>query len=163
MALVTLGALTLIGWRVNILGIRTASPVASVAAAFDPPPSYPGYEWMRNGHPVSPEELVTAAGPAHCGGQSATYLTIGWPLGTVSTTSAQARLYIRDPNGVVSPSYRQLLGLHATLPSDARPTGYSYGSIKLYLSPSDQDQAIYVIGPAGAERWPRSDPMALCS
>ena len=134
-----------------------------MAAAFDPPPSYPGYEWTRNGHPVTPEELVTAAGPAHCGAQSATYLTIGWPLGTVSTTSAEARLYIRDPNGVVSPSYRQLLGLHATLPSDARPTGYSYGSIKLYLSPSDQDQAIYMIGPAGAERWPRSDPMALCS
>jgi hypothetical protein len=152
----------LIGWRMNLLGIRTASPFASVGVAFDPPPSYPGYQWTRHGHPVSPDELVTAAGPAHCGWQSATYLTMGWPLGTVSTTAAQARLYIRDPNGVVSSFYRQLLVIHATLPSDAQPTGYSYGSIEVYLSPSDQDQAIYVVGPGGAERWPRSDPMNLC-
>ncbi len=163
MTVLVLSALALIGWRMNLLGIRTSSSLASVAVAFDPPPSYPGYPWMRQGRPVSPKELVTAAGPAHCGWQSATYLTIGWPLGTVSTTAAQARLYIRDPSGVVSSSYRQGLVLHTTLPSDARPTGYSYGSLELYLSPLDQDEAIYVVGPGGAERWPRSDPMTLCA
>lgn len=43
------------------------------------------------------------------------------------------------------------------------PTGYTYDSIQVYLSPTDQDEAIYVVGPFGSERWPRSDPMTLCS
>jgi len=48
-------------------------------------------------------------------------------------------------------------------PTDARPTGYTFRSIQIYLSPTDQDDAIYLVGPTGAERWPRSDPMTLCS
>lgn len=162
LTLIALGGLGLIGWRFNLMGIRTASPIASVGTAFDPPPTYPGYQWTRHGRPVSPLELSTTAGPDHCGWQSATFLSIGWPVGTVSTTAAQARIYIRDPNGVVSPSYRQQLATHATLPRDARSTGYSYGSIQLYLSPSDQDKVIYVLGPGGVERWPRIDPIHLC-
>lgn len=151
------------GWRLNVLDVRASSPLASVASAFDPAPRYPGYVWSRDGRPVGPEELVTAAGPDHCGWGSATFLTIGWPPGTRATTFAQARLYIRDPLGLVRTSYREALVLEATLPRDARPTGYRHGSVEIYVSPSNQDEAIYVVGPAGAERWPRSDPASLCS
>ncbi len=63
LTLLALAGLALIGWRMNLLGIRTASPLASVGVAFDPPPSYPGYQWTRHGHAVSPQELVSAAGP----------------------------------------------------------------------------------------------------
>jgi hypothetical protein len=49
------------------------------------------------------------------------------------------------------------------LPADARATGYVYRSIGIFLSPTDQDVAIYVVGPSGVERWPRADPMMLCS
>jgi len=107
-------------------------------------------------------ELVTAAGPGHCGWESATYLTIGWPPGTVASDSRGTHLYIRDPHGVVGASYRDGLVRHASLPPDARPTGHRHGSIEIYVSPSDQDRAIYVVGADGAERWPRSDPMTLC-
>jgi len=41
--------------------------------------------------------------------------------------------------------------------------GYRYGAIELYLNPSDQDEAIYVVSPTDVERWPRSDPMTLCA
>ncbi|HEV2251265.1 MAG TPA: hypothetical protein VGT60_12245 [Candidatus Limnocylindria bacterium] len=108
-------------------------------------------------------ELDTIAGPSHCHWETATMLFIGWPPGTVSTSSAGARTYIRDPQGVYAPAYRDRLDLHATLPADATPTGYRLGPIELYLSPTDQDEAIYVVAPSGAERWPRVDPLRLCA
>lgn len=126
-------------------------------------PAYPGYTWTRDGRAVKPEELGTIAGPVHCGWESATFLSIGWPVGTLSTSSAQARQYIRDPRGVLRGSLHDRLDLSARPPSDARPTGYVYGGIAVYLSPTDQDEAVYLVGPSGAERWPRSDPMTLCS
>lgn len=144
-----------------VLQIR-ASDTSSVNAAFDSPPTYPGYQWKRHGHSVSTEELGTSAGASHCNSQSATILTIGWPLGTVSGNAEQARFYIRDPRGVMGGSYRKALVMHARLPADARPTGYRLDSIELYLSPSDQDQAAYLVAPSGAERWPRADPIVGC-
>jgi len=83
-------------------------------------------------------------------------------VGTVSRTIADARQYIRDPRGAVKTSLRDRLDLRATLPADARPTGYRHGSIELYLSPSNQNDGIYVVGPGGAERWPRDDPPSGC-
>jgi hypothetical protein len=135
---------------------------SGLGAVFDATPPYPGYAWTRDGRSVKPEEFGTIAGPGHCGWQSATLLSIGWPVGTLSTSATQARQYIRDPNGVVRSILRDRLDLNAKVPSDARPTGYTYDSVQVYLSPTEQDEAIYVVGPFGAERWPRSDPMTLC-
>jgi len=132
------------------------------AAIFESTPAYPGYPWTREGRTVSPEELGTIAGPSHCGWESATFLNIGWPPGTHSGSAAQARQYIRDPKAVTPTKLRDLLDLHATLPSDATATGYVYQGIAVYLSPSDQDRAVYVVGTRSVERWPRSDPMTLC-
>jgi hypothetical protein len=108
--------------------------------------------------------LRDSAGPDHCGWGSATAMFIGWPLGTNATTFAQARYYLRDPNGVVGPEYRDRLVRNASLPADAKPTGYRLGPIQLYLSPTDEDEAIYVVAPSGAERWPRvEENRGLCS
>ena len=141
----------------------TPPSTASVSAAFDSPPSYPGYQWTHSGKPVPYEELGTSAGPNHCDWQSATILTIGWPLGTVSANAGEARFYIRDPKGVMGGTYRQDLVTHAKLPADARPTGYKLGNIELYLSPSDQDDAVYLATSSGAERWPRANPFYGCA
>jgi len=59
-------------------------------------------------------------------------------------------------------TYKQRLVKGAQLPAAARPTGYKLGSIELYLSPADQDEAIYLVTSAGAERWPRADPFFGC-
>ena len=83
------------------LGEGGGLPGTTVATNFASPPQYPGHAWQRNGHEVPPSEVVAAAGPEHCGWQSATFLTIGWPLGTQPETAEHARQYIRDPNGVV--------------------------------------------------------------
>ncbi len=159
LGLVGVAALLLLAWGANRIGLGKTS----VAAAFDNPPDYPGYAWTRNGQAVPPEELGTSAGPQHCDLKSVTFLTIGWPLGTRSASADQARQYIRDPGGAIrSGNLKGTLTLRATLPTDARPTGYRYGSIQIIKSPSDEDRAIYVVGPDVAERWPRSNPVTLC-
>lgn len=154
-------AIGVVAWRLDFFGVRSSTPLSSVAVAFDPAPPHP-YLWSREGREVSSFELVAFAGPDHCGWQSATVLIIGWPLGTVSRTIADARQYVRDARGAVKASLRERLDLRAVLPADARATGYRHGSIELYLSPSDQDDGIYVVGPGGAERWPRDDPPTGC-
>jgi hypothetical protein len=153
----------LLGWRVDAFGLRSATPASSVAAAFDDPPRYPGYVWTRDGQRVSEFELTTIAGPDHCGWQTATFLFIAWPIGTVAPTAERTRQYIRDPKAVITASFRDRLRNGALLPPDARATGYRHGSIEVYASASDDNDAIYVVGPGGAERWPRSDPMTLCA
>jgi len=161
-ALVVIGLVAVV-WQFNILEVRATVPFASVGSAFDAPPAYPGYHWTRNGQGIEGGELTTIAGPDHCGWQSATMLFIGWPPGTRAETSASSRMYIRDPQGAYGAKYRDMLLRNATLPTDARPTGYRLVPIELYLSPTDQDEGIYVVAPSGAERWPRVDPMGLCA
>lgn len=134
----------------------------TVADIFRSPDPYPGKAWTRGGVEVPPTEIVAAAGPEHCGWQSATFLTLGWPLGTRPQTAAGARQYVRDPRRVL-PSRLPPLELDATLPADASPTGYAHGPVRLYLAPSDQDRAAYLVLGDSVERWPRSDPIAVCS
>jgi hypothetical protein len=158
-------ALVAVSWPLNLLDVRARAPFASVASAFDTPPGHPGYGWSRDGHgPVDSAEVATFGGPEHCHWQSATMMFIGWPPGTNATTLAQARYYLRDPQGVIGLEYRDRLVRNAILPADANATGYRLGPIQLYLSPTDQDDAIYVVAPSGAERWPRVDAnRGLCA
>ncbi|MDQ6713946.1 MAG: hypothetical protein M3Z28_12265 [Candidatus Dormibacteraeota bacterium] len=143
-------------WHDTVTCSAAGCPVATF---FDKPLAYP--PWKLNGTVVPASEIMAVAGPGHCGWASATFLTFGWPLGTRPQAAAGSRQYIRDKNHVVP---RLLpLDLHATLPTDARSTGYTFGDgVALYLSPSDQDQFVYLVG-STVERWPRSDPMTVCS
>ena len=154
--------LGVLGWRSDVLGVRSAGPWTSVSLAFDPPPPYPGYAWYRDGRQVSSFELNTNAGPDHCGWQSATFMTVGWPIPRVSETIAEARQFIRDPYGAVNSSLRDRLVLNAVMPADARRTGYHHGSLELYVSATNDD-AVFVVSPRGTERWPRSDPPIACA
>jgi hypothetical protein len=164
MSLVRAPAIVLVA-IVLACGSAAAGPaprVRTVADVFGAPAPYPGRAWTRDGVEVPPSEIVAAAGPEHCRWQSAILLTLGWPLGTRPRTAAGARQYVRDPGHVLG-SRLPALEVDATLPADAGPTGYAYGSVRLYLAPSDQDQAVYLVLGVSIERWPRSDPMTLCS
>jgi len=134
----------------------------SVGVAFDNPPAYPGYQWTQHGQAVPAAELEASAGPSHCDWQSATILTIGWPLGTSAQNAGHSRTYIRDPKGAMGGTYQRRLVKDAQLPATAKATGYKLGSIEVYLSPADQDEAVYLVAPSGTERWPRADPMFGC-
>jgi hypothetical protein len=150
-------------WAFNVFEVRARSPLATVASAFDAPPAYPGYRWARDGREVGEFELTSIAGPAHCGWQSATVLFLAWPIGTIATSGDQTRQYLRDPQGVFRGTFRDRLDKHATLPGDATATGYRLGEIELFLAPVGAEDAIYLVGPGATERWPRADPMILCS
>lgn len=55
-----------------------------------------------------------------------------------------------------------VLDLDADLPPDAQPTGYRRGVREIWTSPSDGGDYVYVVGPEGAERWPRIRIQPLC-
>lgn len=147
--------------------IRTGSPrpAKDLGAFFDHPPEFPGYAWTYKGTGVDTTHgMNTIAGPAHCDWQTATFMHLPWPLGTNATDASDLRQYIRDPRRVMPPrNLHGALDLHATLPADAVATGYRYQAIEIYVSPSDQDDAVYVVGPGAVERWQRSEPMTLCA
>lgn len=166
------GALLVVGvglWLVTFLPIADPLPPQlqgwrTVGSYFDSPPAYPGKLWTKDGRFVDSAELDASAGPSHCGWGSVTMLNIGWPLGTRSTTADQDTQYVRDPGHTLQTS--NLVGTWArnpTLPVDASDTGFRYGALKLYLAVSDQNSYAYLVSPTDSERWPRSDPMTLCS
>jgi hypothetical protein len=147
--------------------IRTGSPrpTKDLGTYFDHAPDFPGYAWTYKGQGVDTTHgMNTIAGPAHCDWQAATFMHLPWPLGTDPTDASNVRQYIRDPKRVMPQgNLHGTLDLHATLPADAVATGYRYQAIEVFVSPSDQDDAVYVVGPGAVERWQRSDPITLCA
>ena len=115
--------------------------------------------------------MITEAGPKHCEWQSATFLGLGWPLGTRATMADGARLFypghsrvvkVVSPQGVISSVYQKGWVQHATLPKGAYATGYRFQSIELYLSSFDPDGA-YLVAPNGTERWPFASGFKGCA
>lgn len=132
----------------------------SVADYFDPPQPFPGPTWTRYGEPAG-GEINTIAGPDHCDWQSAVMMHLGWPLGTVSRTSAESRQFIRDPEGVMSVDLQRELRAE-DLPVGAEDTGYRLDGLQLWLSAADP-QGAYLVSAVDVERWPRADPMIGCA
>jgi hypothetical protein len=105
-------------------------------------------------------------GPEHCGWQSASMLTLAWPLGSDDQGGEdRTRLYIRDPENVfqgeldVPPPQ-----LVATLPEDAVETAFHRGPWHLWVVDREADDAVYLVSDEGpVERWPRADTMFGCA
>jgi hypothetical protein len=140
---------------------QTSPARETVADYFSPPQPYPGPIWTKDGRPVDGQELNSIAGPDHCDWQSAVMMHLGWPLGTVSRTSAEMHQFIRDPGGVIDQGLHDKLAIAVDLPPDARDTGYRHDELELWLSSSDPDAA-YLRVRDDVERWPRADPVVAC-
>ena len=132
-----------------------------------PPPSpYAGTWQDRTGQPVPDGAkggrlvMVSYDGPRHCDWESVTFLQLAWPPGRVapSDQAGNVRQYLRDPNGVLAELSAPGGFGRAALPADARDTGYRHGAYHLWVSMSDADRFVYVVGPGGVERWPRATP-----
>ncbi len=109
--------------------------------------------------------LVVFRGAEHCQWESASFMHLGWPVGTVANALADWRQYVRDPQGLFDDGALHVGFLSDTsLPSDAVDTGYHRGSWHLFVSPSEADDAVFVVnGEAGStERWGRSSEQILC-
>jgi hypothetical protein len=109
-------------------------------------------------------EIAVVEGPDHCGWTSASFLHLGWPVGTVATVADQERQYLRDPQGLFADQLASPFDPDAELPNDAVDTGYHRGPIELWISPSDEDEAVYLLNldTDVVERWTRSTVRIGC-
>jgi len=101
------------------------------------------------------EAGVDYQGPSHCDWDSARILVVGEGSGR--------REYVRDEAGVLDEAGDALgeFDDDVALPSDATPTGITRGDLELWMVPDDE--AIYIVAPDHAERWPRFMRTAACA
>jgi hypothetical protein len=137
-----------------------------------PPPSPYAGSWQdRTGTPVPDGAnggrlvMVSYDGPRHCDWESVTFLQLAWPPGRVapSDQARNVRQYLRDPNGVLAELSAPGGFGRVALPADAHDTGYRHGAYHLWISRSDADRFVYVVGPGGVERWPRATQPIACA
>ncbi|MFF7185141.1 hypothetical protein ACFZAR_07875 [Streptomyces sp. NPDC008222] len=89
--------------------------------------------------------LNSSVGPAHCDWRQAHFLQLG--------RAASGRLYARDPKGVLPPGTLTFrYDGNATLPADARDTGYHWHDEELWTS-ADPSK-VYVRTGGAVEAWP---------
>jgi hypothetical protein len=92
----------------------------------------------------------------HCQWGSATFMHIGWPLGTAANSLGGWRQYVRDPDGLFDDRalYAGYLS-DTSLPADAFDTGYHRGPWHLWVDPSQPATAVFVVNAdtGTIERW----------
>lgn len=114
-------------------------------------------QWYRNGQEVLLSALVQFRGAAHCNWESATYLS-GSALG--SYRDSRGTTWVRDPLGVLEhfPLAKRDFRARATLPKDARFTGYEQGAVEVWTAASDRGDYVYLVNSLDrqdVERWVR--------
>ncbi|HYH92141.1 MAG TPA: hypothetical protein VD763_03195 [Candidatus Saccharimonadales bacterium] len=130
-----------------------------------PPPTapYPGVPWTMDGRQVDTGVIALAPGPEHCGWESSLFLTMGWPLGRIAETSLEARLYLRDPEGIHAPALtRGRFAGDVALPEGAFHTGYRYGPDELWVDVDTVDREVYLVRGDVVERWSRASELLGC-
>jgi hypothetical protein len=125
-----------------------------------------GGAWTDDGgNEVSTDLLLSRPGPSdHCDWGSATFLFVG-RNGTVPGIPAEwYDQYIRDPEDIFRSELAATFDGDATVPADARFTGYSTSTLELWLAPSDPG-SLYVRASEKFERWPRvrREEVILCA
>ncbi|KUO18198.1 hypothetical protein [Streptomyces dysideae] len=99
----------------------------------------------RNGDRVPLAEVSSHAGDAHCGWETARFLSMGH--------YEDDRTYARDPDGVLgSDLLTAPYDGEAALPEGARDTGFRFGDRQLWLT--DDPSKVYVRASGGVEAWP---------
>ena len=146
----------------------TPGPQDPVAAAVEGDWTAPDGSVAPTGDPGEPLVLDTFEGADHCGWTSITFLHFGWSIGTGTDGSSNgARQYLRDPQNLLGSRTEGAFRGDASLPGDATDTGYHRGDWQLWIAPSDQDRAVYLVNtdPAAqgvVERWPRASAFIAC-
>jgi hypothetical protein len=112
--------------------------------------------WCKEGVECSGSDFERAgvpyehSGSAHCAWQSETFIAY-----------RRGQFLQDEDNGLASQGGVRYEG-DASLPSDARYTGWHSGQRQLWLSPSDREENglylnIYVVTSVAVQRWPRLD------
>ena len=111
--------------------------------------------WVdRGGNELQAEVVSVYHGSRDCF-DGVTFLHLGWPPGTASRfqNGPHVRQYVRDPEGTFPRG--ELAGPYsgnASLPPDARDTGFRAGEWRLWVAPGGR--AVYLAADRRVERWP---------
>jgi hypothetical protein len=159
------GGFTKIGMLVAFLIVAGVGTAMSIDLVSDPklPPFVGG--WVdREGIPIGDRlgEKFSAyvyRGHEHCDMEDVTFVSMVWPPGTVldgpiPVGGANVRQFVRDPTTSLSKRLAEELDEDTELPSDAEWTGLSNRKWRLYASPSDKDNYIYLVSENRVECWP---------
>jgi hypothetical protein len=147
------------------LGPFCADPHVETQPGFVAPSSEPSAllgVWVDGaGNPVpgvwnSVDQTVISARDflGTCDWDSVLFLEVGWPLGTVASTSETTRLFVRDPEGIFADTENDLFDAEAELPVDAVDTGFHRGDWELWTSQSVGDKGVFLVNGSIVEEWP---------
>jgi hypothetical protein len=128
--------------------------------------------WLRpSGQPAGDDyragdgfTMASYRGAEHCDWETAVFLEMAWPPGSVlhasddSSEGSTVRWYVRDPDDVLDFDAGGFSS-DAELPSDAEPTGFTRGSWELWTSQVEEGYA-FLVSEGRVERWPESDQPA---
>jgi hypothetical protein len=148
---------------VGVVGVAFA--VAALAGCVRTPSSTPVESWTRDGRSVSTDVISSYDGAAHCEWQRVRFLHLSAPLHQAAEGEPRSAQYVRDPEGVLKDEFlRSAFRTGATLPVDARPTGYQRQGTALWLADSDRESTAYLVteDPRTVEAWPRARPNIGC-
>jgi hypothetical protein len=137
----------LIAAAVLVLVIAMAVGVTFAVAFVTRPPAT--IIWESDEPHGAREGVSEGPGPEHCDWDDTTFLDVG-----------RVASYVRDEAGRFSDSTPVPFDADATLPTDARFTGWRDGDRELWAEPQRGEAgptSVYIVSPAGVERWPRFD------
>jgi hypothetical protein len=117
--------------------------------------------------PVEPggSSMAVVRGSDHCQWESAMFMQVDWPIGAGDVALSGGAQFVRDPEGLFDDGALQVGYLSDTsLPSGAIDTGYHRGLWRLWMSPAQADDAVFVVNADTriVERWGRATPPILC-
>lgn len=150
--------------KLNVfVAITTASAIGFVACA-STSDTFRIRTWTTgNGTPVPPSIIQLRTGAPHCGWEDVWFLTIGNPVGSERQEPPPFQ-FIQDPDGQI-PAGRLADEFDADveLPLDAEFTGFVTEGDQLWVSPSQFDEAVYMLNQLSqVEKWPRAEPSLVC-
>ena len=114
-----------------------------------------------DGDPVSTGVVTMYHGPHHCGWGDVTFLHLGWPVG--HEIARDARMYVRDPDGILAGRTVATYVDDAPLPQKARFTGYTSDVGQVWLA--DDEEVAYLVSDEDGkqvEAWPRTKTVLGC-
>jgi hypothetical protein len=120
-------------------------------------------DWRNaSGEPIDRGLLWSYQGPSeHCDWASAAFLAIGRTGDVAGVPADMNDQYVRDPDHLFVSELATAFQADAELPPGAVDTGYSNGTLELWLDPADSS-SVYLRVDDTYERWPRvegDDPL----
>ncbi|MCZ2818201.1 hypothetical protein [Modestobacter sp. VKM Ac-2984] len=144
--------------RQTCAGALAVSLAIGAGACGEPSSPFLG-PWEDVDGTLGQEVLTVYRGEEHCDLEAALFLHLAGPPGT-----GEWRQFVRDPEGVVSPTLSAAFDGDARLPADAAPTGYRTESgVQLWLPSGDAPRQVFLVtAPDDVEAWPLASPSVGC-